>query len=121
VFMQAFFDPLAAQQELVSELLQGMKMEIYSYTVEEGVTLQEIVDQNLSGMLIEEVPEQKEIVVDGEPAIKIKMDVLGYSVTTYVLKGDYYYTIAGYIGDQSDKEKYEAKYSSIVSTFEFLD
>ena len=116
----AFYDPEAAEQEIVSELLQGMKMEVYVLDMPAGMTLEEKVNADITDFE-EAVIDSKDVLVDNQPAIKVKMDVLGYSVTTYVEKDGNLYEIAAYIGSDSEINKYTALYSSILSDFEFLD
>ena len=116
----AFYDSVAKEQEIVTELLQGMKIDVFVLSAESGMTLEDKVDEEVMDM-DESMIERKDTFVDTQPAIKVKMDVLGYSVATYVLYSDYFYIIAGYIGAESEIEKYTALYSSILSDFTFLE
>ncbi|MBU0598515.1 hypothetical protein KKF61_06045, partial [Patescibacteria group bacterium] len=116
----AFFDPVAKSQEFASELLQGMKIEIYAEAGIEDAILPDVVAEQMSQYSADEIISQENVVVSGEDAIKVITDIMGYSIVTYVLHNDILYTIVGYVGDTNDKEKYGAKYSEIVAKFEFL-
>jgi len=116
----AFFDELAQQQEIVTELLQGMKLEIISDSYAQDNTLEQAIDATIESM-DDSVLSRDDTYVDNRAAIKIKTDIMGYSVTTYVRNKGVLYYISGYIGELEDKEKYEAKYSSILSTFRFIE
>jgi len=115
----AFFDPVANSQELVSELLMGMKIEIYVDDTEKVFNLDSIVDEQMSYYFADEIISEEEVVVNNEEAYKAIVDSMGYTITTWVVWADKLYTIVGYIGDTEDKEKYGAKYSEIVAKFEF--
>ena len=115
-----FEDSVAQEQTGASELLQGMKIDIFS---DQAIysSLDEWYMAETEWLTHDEKLEEKDTSVDGEPAKKIKVEVLGYTLSTFVLQGGKQFTIAGYVGDTEDKEKYSAEYSKILSTFEFLD
>jgi len=115
----AFFDPVAQQQEIVSELMMGMKMEVY-ITELDGMTFEEQIENNLAAYSSEELLERKDVVVDGKDAVKIKTYTLGYTVMTYVDNDDVVIGIAGNVGNEQEDSKYVALYSQILSSFEFL-
>lgn len=115
----SFMDPVAQQQEIVTELLQGMKMEVWISSVT-GVTLEEAVSAELDNYADDEIIEKKDIFIDGQKAAKVKMYVLGYSITTYFIYNDNFYKIVGYVGNEREDAKYVALYSKILSDFEFL-
>lgn len=118
--LAAFYDPIAQLQFEATELYMGMKMEIYVDHTNPGDTVESYIN-DLVEATGEDLLEQTNVIVDGEPAIKLKMDVLGYSIATYVVKDDHIFIIAGYIGNGDDISKYTAKYSGIVDSMEFLD
>ena len=115
----AFFNSRAMEQEEELELIQGMKMEVYRQFLEPGTTLEDIAasEVEFSG---ESVLENKDTIVDSIPGVKIKTDMLGYTIATHVVIDDNWYIIAGYVGNTEDKEKYSALYSRILSDFEFI-
>lgn len=116
----AFFDSVALEQVEVTELLMGMKMEIYAEAIQEDITL-ESTYQELTEITEEGILEKTDVFVNSLPAFKVKMDVLGFSIATYVIKGNRMYTIAGYVGSSDDVAKYTAQYSSILDSMIFLD
>ncbi|MFC1687018.1 PsbP-related protein [Patescibacteria group bacterium] len=116
--LAAFYDPVALLQTEATELYMGMKMEIYSQTVKDDVTLESYINNEIYS---DEPFEQTDVIVDGEPAIKVKVDTLGYAIATYVIKDGHIFIIAGYIGNGDDVSKYTAKYSSIIDSMTFLD
>ena len=116
-----FEDSVAQEQTVVSELLQGMKIEISVQQLEQYISLEGYFETNTSWLEDDMILEQKEVVIDGVPGIKLKTDVMGYSITTFFVNDPHQYWIAGYVGDSEDIEKYSAEYSKILSTFEFLD
>ena len=116
----SFMDPISQQQEIVTELLQGMKMEVWISPIS-GVTLEEAVNAELDNYADDEVIERKNVSIDGQDAVKVKMYVLGYSITTYIIYNDNFYKVVGYVGNEQEDSKYVALYSKILSDFEFLD
>jgi len=115
----SWMGPVAQEQEEITELLQGMKMEIWT-TDMVGVSLADAVAAELEIYTDEEILDQTEMTVDGEEAIKVKTNVLGYTIATYILKDDILYKVIGYVGDYEENAKYVAQYSSILNTFEFI-
>jgi len=116
----SFMDPDAQAQEIVSELMQGMKMEIWATEVS-GVTLEDAVNAEMENYADDEIIETSDVSVDGQEAVKVKMYVLGYSITSYVIENDVFYKIVGYVGNEQEDSKYVALYSKILSDFKFLD
>jgi hypothetical protein len=116
----SFMDPVSQQQEIVTELLQGMKMEVWISSIS-GVTLEQAVSAELDNYADDEIIEKKDISVDGQEAVKVKMYVLGYSITSYIIYNDNFYKVVGYVGNEQEDSKYVALYSKILSDFEFLD
>lgn len=116
-----FLDPEAQEQEGEdTELGQGMKIDV-SVSQAEHPTLEDWVTEETSWYEQDELLEQKEIVVDGQTAMKIKVDVMGYTIATFVRYNDLEYTISAYVGDSEDRAKYSAEFSKILSGFEFVD
>lgn len=109
-----------AQEGEDTELGQGMKIDVFVFRAEYS-TLEDWVAEETSWYEQDELLEQKEIVVGGQTATKIKVDVLGYTIATFVWYNDLEYTIAAYVGDSEDKGKYSAEFSKILSGFEFID
>lgn len=116
----AFFNDRAMEQPEATELMQGMKIEVYTQSLEPGTTLEDIAAAEVE-FAGEFVLEQKDTIVDSEPGKKIKTEMLGYIIATYVVVDDLWYNIVGYVGNSEDKEKYSALYSRILSNFEFID
>jgi len=73
----SFMDPISQQQDIVTELLQGMKMEVWISSIS-GVTLDEAVSAELDNYADDEIIEKKDISIDGQEAVKVKKYVLGY-------------------------------------------
>jgi len=116
----SWLGPVAQEQEVVSELLQGMKIEIWT-TDMVGVTLQDAVDAELEVYSEDEILNRSNITVDGKDAIKVKTNLLGYTIATYILDNDVLYKFIGYVGDEQENAKYVAQYSSLLSNFEFIE
>jgi len=116
----SFMDPISQQQEIVTELLQGMKMEVWISSIS-GVTLEEAVSAELDNYADDEIIEKKDISIDGQEAVKVKKYVLGYSITSYIIYNNNFYKVVGYVGNEQEDSKYVALYSKILSDFEFLD
>lgn len=114
----SWMGPVAQEQEEVTELLQGMKIEIWT-TDMIGVTLEEAVEAELAIYSPDEILDRTDMTVDGQDAVKVKTFVMGYTIATYILKDDVLYKFIGYVGDDTENAKYVAQYSSILNTFEF--
>jgi len=115
-----FEDSIAQAQTGESELLQGMKIDIFADLAVYS-SLDEWYAAETEWLEPNEKLEEIDTTVGGEQAKKIKVDVLGYTLSTFVLHGDKQFIIAGYVGDTENKEEYSAIYSKILSTFEFLE
>ncbi|MDP2685519.1 MAG: hypothetical protein Q8P20_10915 [bacterium] len=116
----SWLGPVAREQEEVTELLQGMKLEIWT-TDMVGVTLQDAVDAELDVYSEDEILNRSNITVDDIDAIKVKTNLLGYTIATYILKDDILYKFIGYVGDETENAKYVAQYSSLLSEFKFSE
>lgn len=114
----SWMGPVALEQEEDSELIQGMKIEIWT-TDMLGVSLADAVDAELDIYSADEILERKDISVDGQEAVKVKTNMMGYTIATYIIVDDILYKFIGYVGDEQENAKYVAQYSSILNTFEF--
>ena len=115
----SWMGPVAQGQEVVTELLQGMKIEIWT-TDMIGVSLQDAVDAELDIYSSEDILERTDMTVDGQSAVKVKTFILGYTISTYILYNDTLYKFIGYVGDYSENAKYVAQYSSLLADFKFI-
>lgn len=113
-----FVDSVARAQKIETSLIQGMKIEVLASLADQKKTLEQQVSESVKEM---EVISRRNLTVSDRQAIEVVTDVLTYSITTYFISNDYLYTLAGYIGDIKEKDKYTKIYNEIISTFTFLD
>jgi len=114
----ALFDDVALAQEVETELIKGMKIEIF-LLINNYDSLEKFVDsqtENYGEYLVS----RKEVEIDGQPAVEIITFLLGYNITTFVVSGDNLITVIGYIGDYNKREKYTNIYNNIINSFQFL-
>ncbi len=114
----SWIGPVAQEQIDDSEVKQAMKIEIW-VTDMTGVSLQDAVDADMAIYSPDEILDRTDMTVDGQDAIQVKINVLGYTINTYILKDEVLYKFVGYVGDYSENTNYVVEYSSILNTLEF--
>jgi hypothetical protein len=115
-----FYDSVAQQQEMESELIQGMKIEILTSEVDREKSLEQIVEEKIIGLSEESLISNIQISVNNLSAREVQIDALGFSITTFIKEDSHLFSIVGYIGDVNEKEEYVGMYREILKTFELV-
>lgn len=115
-----FYDSLAMQQDVDSELIQGMKIEILTSEVDDEISLDQIVEDKIKDIADDSLISNNVVSINNLSAREIQIDALGFSITTFIKEGSHLYAIVGYIGDNNERENYIEVYREILKTFELI-
>ncbi|MEK7570515.1 MAG: hypothetical protein AAB515_03710 [Patescibacteria group bacterium] len=113
----SFLDPIAAVQNVDTELLAGLKFTIAAKHIDPSVSLQTLAAEGVQDNTIRS---QKAVVVDGQEAIRTVSEFFTFPfVVASVKKGNVAIQITGSVGAKSAFETFEEEYNKTLSSFNF--
>lgn len=104
------YDPIALAQTIDTELMQGMKIEIYRGIIGP--------DSNFNGYIKNQYEDPYQIVEDKKindlKIIKVESTGIYAGLTTYIKDGDTVFMIPLHLGNKNDRSKYLPEYDRIL-------
>ena len=113
-----FYDTVALNQKIEGGLTQGAKMEIY---VARNDNNMELVDYIKKQSFINDLEianlEKNKIVISGLDAYQVYLEIMSFTVVTYLKDEDFIYNILIYIPRVEGRNDYINLYNKVISIF----
>ncbi len=113
---QSFFDPRALEQHLDTDVLQGMKLEVY-VKQRTAAPLDDLAEQARRAEPPMQVEGRRD--VDGATAVLLVDNSIGQYLHTIIKHGDVPIEIHGYIAEPDRQDAYRKVYDAVVGSLRF--
>lgn len=115
-----FRDHKLSEQELdTSDIIQGMKLEIYALKKDSNQDLDQLINRSYGGNADSIISRENKI-INGFESVQVVDDFMNFSINTFFDRGSVIILVSGIVGNK-DHQEYTDKYQNILSTFKFTD